>query len=119
MFRLCSHLYCIVLCAVCVQYQKSMEASANTSQPLIGSQEVLLIFSCVPELRRIHREFLRLLRERIVPPTADSPSPAQTLNDTPIADAYAVFVCFLSTPDVYVLRSVLFTFEYSMNFDLV
>lgn len=70
-----------------IQYQKLMEASANTSQPLIGAQDVLLIFSCVPELRRIHRAFLRLLRERI------APAANRLINDTPIADAYALFVC--------------------------
>ena len=87
-----SYEYVVVACPLCVQYQKSMEASASSSQPLIGAQDVLLIFSCVPELRRIHREFLRLLRQRIAPAAA-APAASQTLNDTPIADAYAVFVC--------------------------
>lgn len=53
------------LSSVISQYKKSLAAAAGSSQPVIGLEDINVIFSKIPDLHSIHQKFVRELAERV------------------------------------------------------
>ncbi|XP_023319352.1 active breakpoint cluster region-related protein isoform X1 [Trichogramma pretiosum] len=50
---------------VMIQYMKAINATVNTSQPVISQDEFNTIFYKIPDLHRVHQEFLEDLRKKL------------------------------------------------------
>ncbi|CAB0036771.1 unnamed protein product [Trichogramma brassicae] len=50
---------------VMIQYMKAINATVNTSQPVISQDDFNTIFYKIPDLHRVHQEFLEDLRKKL------------------------------------------------------
>lgn len=52
-------------CKKILQYMKAINATVNTSQPVISQEDFNAVFYKIPDLHKLHQEFLEDLRRKL------------------------------------------------------